>query len=455
MATTERISAEGELARSYAQHLATWGRRLESALEASGADGLVVFAGERKIVHRDDETYPFVADPYFKLWVPLPDAADSLLVLTPGRRPLLAYVQDEGFWHEPPADPEGFWVEHFDVHVVRSAEAALDVARRVAATHAAIGETVDPALGFRSVNDPALLARLDYCRAVKTPYEVSCIRRAAAVAARGHRAVAERFGPRVSELDLHLAYCKATEHRESDLPYPNIIALNEHAAVLHYQHQRPRAPDESRSLLIDAGARFLGYACDITRTWHGRDGRFAALLAGMEKLQLELCAGARAGTDFVALNERAHRLLAALLREQGLVKCSAEQAYDDGITTAFLPHGLGHLLGLQVHDVGGHQVGPDGETRPPPERHPFLRLTRVLEPGFVVTIEPGLYFIPTLLAQLRRRASAAVDWGAVEPLMPFGGIRIEDDVAVTDGAPRNLTREAFASLPAMQSARLQ
>src|SRR5690606_320336 len=124
----------------------------------------------------------------------------------------------------------------------------------------------------------------------------------------------------------------------------------------------------------------------------------------------ELCAGARAGTDFVALNERAHRLLAALLREQGLVKCSAEQAYDDGITTAFLPHGLGHLLGLQVHDVGGHQVGPDGETRPPPERHPFLRLTRVLEPGFVVTIEPGLYFIPTLLAQLRRRASAAVDW---------------------------------------------
>src|SRR5690606_24271532 len=135
----------------------------------------------------------------------------------------------------------------------------------------------------------ALLRRLDFDRAVKTPYEAECIRRAATAAARGHRAVAQLFAPGVSEFDLHVEYCRASGQREIDLPYSNIIALNEHAAVLHYQNSRRRAPAVSRSLLIDAGAQHNGYACDITRTWHRGDGRFAALCEAMERLQQSLC----------------------------------------------------------------------------------------------------------------------------------------------------------------------
>src|SRR5690606_17318277 len=148
-------------------------------------------------------------------------------------------------------------------------------------------------------------------------------------------------------------------------------------------------------------------------------------------------------------NEEAHRMVAGVLREQGLVRCSAEEALHDGITTAFLPHGLGHLLGLQVHDAGGRQIDSEGGERPPPERHPFLRLTRTLAPGFVITIEPGLYFIPALLRKLPPSAAAKLNRDAVEALVPFGGIRIEDDVLVAEvGPPRNLTREAFAALAA-------
>src|SRR5690606_1441398 len=347
-------------------------------------------------------------------------------------------------WHESPADPEGFWVEHVDVDIVRSPAAAREAIRPFAARAAAIGEHADEGLGFRSVNDSSLMAFLDFHRAHKTAYEVACIRAAADVGVRGHEAVVGRFGSSVAELDLHHEYCRASGQRESDLPYPNIIALNEHAATLHYQKARPRPPEAARSLLIDAGAQHHGYACDITRTWHIGGGRFAELCAAMESLQQTLCDRARAGVDFVELNADAHRLLADVLRDAKLVRGSAAEALEMGVTRAFLPHGLGHLLGLQVHDAGGHQTDAAGTKRAPPELHAFLRLTRVLEEDFVVTIEPGLYFIPALLRELAPGVARLLDRDAVDELIPFGGIRVEDDVLVTAGAPRNLTREAFA-----------
>ena len=139
--------------------------------------------------------------------------------------------------------------------------------------------------------------------------------------------------------------------------------------------------------------------------------------------------------------------IAALLVESGLLRCPAEQALQEGLVTRFFPHGIGHLLGLQVHDVGGTQAGPDGGEIPRPAGHPALRLTRTLETGFVVTMEPGIYFIDALLAPLRQGPHAShVDWERVAALRPFGGIRIEDDLAVTESGCENLTRDAFARL---------
>jgi Xaa-Pro dipeptidase len=117
------------------------------------------------------------------------------------------------------------------------------------------------------------------------------------------------------------------------------------------------------------------------------------------------------------------------------------------VTSVFFPHGIGHLLGLQVHDVAGFAKDVTGAQIPKPEGHPYLRLTRTLEPGFVVTVEPGLYFIELLLEKARGGpAGKHIRWDAVERLKPYGGIRIEDDVLCTSGAPENLTRDAFASL---------
>src|SRR5690606_14228497 len=105
-----------------------------------------------------------------------------------------------------------------------------------------------------------------------------------------------------------------------------------------------------------------------------------------------------------------------------------------------------HMIGLQVHDIGGFMAGEDGGVLPRPEGHPYLRLTRTLAPGMVVTIEPGLYFIDMLLEELKAGPQARrVNWSRVDAFRHYGGIRIEDDVVCTADEPLNLTREAFAA----------
>jgi Xaa-Pro dipeptidase len=234
-----------------------------------------------------------------------------------------------------------------------------------------------------------------------------------------------------------------------ELPYGAIVALNENGATLHYQMQerRRQADGALHSFLIDCGTQCNGYASDITRSYSFADKGFQALIDGMESAQQQLCADARAGKDFRDLHLAAHSAVATLLAEFGLVTCPAQTALERGITRTFLPHGLGHLLGLQVHDVGGTQAGPEGGNIERPEGHPFLRLTRTLEPGMVLTIEPGLYFIGPLLADLQQRPEGKdVDWARVDQFRRFGGIRIEDNVCVTEGEPENLTRAAFAAV---------
>jgi Xaa-Pro dipeptidase len=205
-------------------------------------------------------------------------------------------------------------------------------------------------------------------------------------------------------------------------------------------------PREARSFLIDAGGSHAGYACDITRT-HARDtnGEFQSLIDAVDAAQQAMCAQVRAGTDYRQLHQDAHLALAGILSDFGIITVAPDVAVETGVSAAFFPHGLGHGIGLQVHDVGGFAASDRGGTIDKPPGHPYLRLTRVLEPGMVVTIEPGLYFIDMLLEQLREKGlGPSVDWNRVDAFRPFGGIRIEDDVACTDGEPLNLTREGFA-----------
>jgi Xaa-Pro dipeptidase len=244
-----------------------------------------------------------------------------------------------------------------------------------------------------------------------------------------------------------MRYLEACAQREEEMPYNNIVAYNEHAAVLHYQHLERRPPERLRSFLLDAGAQYRGYASDITRTYSAAPGLFSALIDALDAAQLRLCAEIVPGKDYREVHLSAHRILGDVLHTIGLTTLPGEAALEEGLTGVFFPHGIGHLLGLQVHDVGGVMGDSTGGERKRPEGHPYLRLTRMLEPGVVVTVEPGIYLIDSLLKAAREdQRGGHIDWAVVEQLRPFGGIRIEDNVVAAHGAPENLTRNAFARL---------
>jgi Xaa-Pro dipeptidase len=132
-----------------------------------------------------------------------------------------------------------------------------------------------------------------------------------------------------------------------------------------------------------------------------------------------------------------------------LISLPGQDALEAGVTSVFFPHGIGHLLGLQVHDVGGVMADVDGSERSRPAGHPTLRLTRMLEPGVVVTVEPGIYMIDSLLECAHADARRAhINWSMVEQLKSYGGIRIEDNVVATAAAPENMTRDAFERVAA-------
>ncbi len=441
------FAAPASIATLYPQHLQTLERRTSRALQNARCDRLIIAAGRPHVMFLDDQDYPFKVNPHFKQWIPLLDAPHSWLIIEPGTKPTLVFVQPSDYWHQPPQTPSGYWIEPTIVRIARDAAEAAAMLPR-AGRNAFIGEWLDEyaALGFTT--SPSLLAELHYQRAYKTSYEVECMRVANAQGAAGHRAVEKAFRNGASEYELHLTYLEHSDQTEEELPYHNIIAANMHGSVLHYQHlsrTRPAISDRY-SLLIDAGGQFQGYASDITRTYAYRDDEFSQLIVALDGIQQKLGSRVRAGTDFVDLHLLAHREIASLLRTADLISLDPEAAVESGLSSVFLPHGLGHLLGLQVHDVCGHVVDTAGTVRSPPPGHPHLRLTRRLEPGVVVTIEPGLYFVDRLLEQARASEHGKhIRWSRVDQLRKYGGIRIEDNVCCTADASDNLTRPAFAA----------
>lgn len=432
------------LAKLYPAHAVELQKRTQAALSRENLDGIVIHSGQEIKAFLDDNSYPFRVNPHFKAWLPLVDIPNCWLIANGNDKPTLIYYQPVDFWHKVIELADNYWNDFFEIKILKNASEVDKLLPYDKKGFAYIGAHIEvaKALGFEQINPEPLINYLHFHRAYKTPYEQECMRKSNAIAVNGHKAAKAAFFDGASEYDIQQAYLKATQHVESETPYGNIVALNENTSILHYTALERGVPQAHRSFLLDAGANFHGYASDITRTYSFKRDRFAELIARMDELMLIAVDGLKPGVSYVDLHIATYRDIGNVLREFDFINVDVDTAVESGIISTFFPHGLGHHLGLQVHDVGGFMADERGTHVNTPEQHAFLRTSRVIEANQVFTIEPGLYFIDSLLADLKQSTNAAmVNWQNVEAMRPFGGIRIEDNIIVHQSHNENMTRE--------------
>lgn len=394
------------LAALYKNHIVTLQERTRDVLARFQMDALLIHSGELVNVFLDDHPYPFKVNPQFKAWVPVTQVPNCWLLVDGVNKPKLWFYLPVDYWHNveplrPRSGPKrSMWSR------CRRPMASAANCLPLAVILAISGRCRSARWAWESPrirSTRKVIDYLHYYRAYKTDYELACMREAQKSAVNGHRAAYEAFQSGMSEFDINQAYLTATGHRDTDVPYSNIVALNEHASVLHYTKLDHRAPAEMRSFLLDAGAEYNGYAADLTRTWaaHG-DNDFAHLIKDVNDEQLALISTMKAGTRYVDYHIQFHQRIAKLLRKHQLVTDMSEEAMvENDLTGPFMPHGIGHPLGLQVHDVAGFMQDDSGTHLAAPAKYPYLRCTRIIEPRMVLTIEPGIYFIESLLAPWR------------------------------------------------------
>lgn len=444
---------------NYGEHIANLTRNYSAALnrinsdtdgetaakqDAAQIEAVLIHSGSEQHYFADDRGIPFQAYGHLLHWLPV-NRPDQFVYFSPGEKPTYFQIVPSDFWYEQSIEMADNWADQFTI--VRLSSVAELAAHLDSNAIAFLGENPELAasLGINAalVNPPQLLSYLDFCRAIKTDYELAQLRAASKLALQGHRAARLRFLDGGSEYQIHMAYLQACNILEEESPYTNIVALNEKSAILHYQNKRRELAQQAQVLLIDAGCRVNGYGSDITRTWVGDDVHsvFRSLVECMEKLESSLVAQVEPGLPYQRLHETALLKVAAVLSEHRICTGSADDLLQQNIPQLFMPHGVGHLLGIQVHDVGGHQKDHSGAVSAPPEHSPALRNTRIMEQNMVFTVEPGLYFIPLLLEPERNSARGKqINWKLVDELYACGGIRIEDNVRVTEEGVENLTR---------------
>ncbi len=302
------------------------------------------------------------------------------------------------------------------------------------------------ALEYGRSNGPdALVDAIIALRRRLGPEEIHEIRQASHVTEAAHRAAMAVTAPGRHEREIGAVFDGVIAAAGMVNAYASIVTVR--GEILHNFHRKHRCR-AGELLLLDGGAESVsGYATDVTRTWPvtglftlqqrmAYDAVLEAQRAAIERV--------RAGVRYREVHDAASRVIARFLKDEGLLTCGPDEAVESGAHALFFPHGVGHLLGLDVHDLenfGDRAAYAPGRRRSTQFGTAYLRLDLDLEPGFVVTVEPGFYVVPAVLADrtLRDRFFGIVDFEAASEWAGFGGIRIEDDVLVTEGDPEVLT----------------
>jgi Xaa-Pro aminopeptidase len=426
-------AGSGNFADRMSDYLSDRRTRVAAALQLGDAL-LVVGAGEPvPLPEGSDQTYPFRAHAEYFYLAGIECAGG-----------VMAFDPKSGWESFVPAVTEGERVWEGRKQLPGTLLSQLDMwlaARRgrpIAQLGAAVRGVVADEATTKRVRE-----RFSHARRAKDAHELALIRRAAAATAEGFEKLREHLQPGVTErtlqIELEAEFARAGATRPG---YGTIVGTGPNSAVLHFAPS-DRAARTGEFVLVDAGAEIDRYMADVTRTFvvgsapsAFQKDLFQVVLAAEERAIARCVAGA----EWKELHLACAVELTAGLVAMGVMRGAAESLVEQEAHLLFFPHGLGHMVGLGVRDGSGVLPGRAKDARASLKT---LRMDLPLAPGYVVTVEPGLYFIPALLNDPLRRARFrdGVNWALVDQHLALGGVRLEDNVLVTTGAPEVLTAE--------------
>ncbi|MBB30130.1 MAG: aminopeptidase [Gemmatimonadetes bacterium] len=381
-----------------------------------------------------DQTYPFIPHPDY-YW------------LTGSWRSggVAAFDADEGWTHfiRPVTKLERLWEGDPDSFEGEDIAALEDwMKAREGWPTVVLGSPVGEVEGDAELT-PQIQECLNAGRRRKDAAELEVLDRAVKATAAGHARASTFIGPGVTEREIQIELeSEMFRNGAHGVGYGTIVGVGSHAAILHFSPgERKVGPEDL--VLIDAGGSIDGYTADVTRTYPGGEAftpEQQAIYDVVLEAEKEGVSQCRIGTEWHEVHGASARVLALGLRDLGIMKGDVDGLLEFGAIALFLPHGIGHMVGLGVRDVGGRALDRDDIRSYCGIR---IRVDLPLEDQFLMTVEPGIYFVPGLLDDPEKRETFRdmVDWNELERWRKVGGVRIEDNVLVTEDGPKSITEE--------------
>ncbi|KAI8904126.1 peptidase M24, structural domain-containing protein [Gorgonomyces haynaldii] len=409
----------------------------------SNASGLVfVKGGVLKERQWTDTELPFRQESFFFYLTGVKEPGFALVLDLATKKSELYmpnYDPDYSLWHGKPLTKEDL-KKQFLVDAVHQMDQLTSRLEKATKIHVLEKQECD----LKQADASLLRTAVVESRVIKSETEIELMRYAAAVSGHAHIQLMQQVKPLATERQLHALFeYECAKHDCHFQAYNPIVASGKRGAVLHYGQNNGIVPEDEREfLLVDAGCEFELYASDITRTYPSGgkfEGDFKTIYEIVLETQHAVLDALKDGVEWEDMHRLAAQVTLEGLIKAEIVKGDEQELIDNHIAALFFPHGLGHLIGIDVHDCGGYPAGVERIQEPGIR---YLRMRRTLKEGMCVTVEPGLYFVDAILdkAVVDPKINKYLNLPVLERFRKnVGGVRIEDDVVIRKDGHDNLT----------------